>query len=221
MINHLATAQEIKEKLLAAKEILLVTHQRPDGDGLGALSALAQYLALKQKKCRLFCLTEIPENYCFLPLMHQISSAAEVFDDYFEAIVVLHSGDLEYAGIDRLLQRSKVGTLINIDHHHSNKHFGDLNLVLPHYSSASEIVYQLLRQWQAPINKEMATALLNGIIFDTGAFANAATSLSCLKAASHLLNLGARHSEINEKFLRNKSLGLLKLMRRRSASPIR
>ena len=211
MINHLAVAQQIKNKLLASAEILLVTHQHPDGDGLGALSALAQYLSLKNKKYQLFCLHRVPENSSFLPLMHQIASAAEVFDNDFEAIVVLDSGDLGYAGIEHLLDRQKVKTLINIDHHPTNTSFGDINLVLPHFSSASEIVYQLFRYWQQPINKEMATALLNGIIFDTGAFSNAATSLSSLKVASHLLNLGARHNEINEKVLRNKGLGLLKL----------
>lgn len=211
MLEHAAIIHKIKETLLKARKVLVVAHQHPDGDGLGALSALALYLKAQGKNYQLFCADNPPEAYDFLPLIHEVTTASAIFQCNFDVIVVLDSGDLKYAGIDQYLDKTKQFILINIDHHSSNSYFGDLNLVLPSASSASEIIYQLFRFFKFPINKEIATALLNGIIFDTGAFSNAGTTLSALKAASHLLNLGARHREINEKTLRNKSLGMLKL----------
>ncbi|MCX6785683.1 MAG: DHH family phosphoesterase [Candidatus Komeilibacteria bacterium] len=211
MLEHASIIYKIKEELGQARRVLVVAHQHPDGDGLGALSALGLYLKAQSKEYRLFCVDQPGEAYNFLPLNHEITTNPEVFKDSFDAIIVVDSGDLKYAGIEQYLNKSNCGVLINIDHHVSNNQFGDVNLVLTGASSASEIVYQLFRAWQFPINKEVATALLNGIIFDTGVFSNSATTLSALETASHLLNLGARAGEINANTLRNKSLGMLKL----------
>jgi len=212
MIKDVSTAQEILTKIQTAQNILLVTHKNPDGDGLGALSALALFLQINKKNYQLFCRNQISQNEKFLPLLHEVSFDPKTFDNIFDLVIVLDSGSLDYAGVDDLIGNITSNyILINIDHHTSNTYFGQINLVVDSASSASEIVYDLLRLWQAPISKDMATALLNGIIFDTGAFSNAGTTLTCLQSASHLLNLGARHKEINEKKFRDKSLNLLKL----------
>ncbi|HLD27942.1 MAG TPA: bifunctional oligoribonuclease/PAP phosphatase NrnA [Patescibacteria group bacterium] len=211
MLTNLGAIQKIKQLLSDSRRILLVTHQNPDGDGLGAVSALAQYLKKLNKDYVLFCKDEPPANYQFIPLFHQLTADPAVFSRPYDLVIVMDAGDLKYAGIDDLLQRDKFKTLINIDHHLSNNHFGDVNLVLPEASSASEIIYQLFRLWKVTVDKDMATALLNGIVFDTGVFSNSGTTLPSLQAASHLLNIGARHAQINKNILRNKSLGLLKL----------
>ena len=211
MLEYSAIIEQIKQAIERAARILVITHQNPDGDGLGALSALGQHLKSIGKNYDLFCVDPVPEQYQFLSLMHEVKNDPAVFGENFQAVIVVDAGDLHYAGVDQWLKRSADFTLINIDHHQTNDYFGELNLVLPEKSSASEIVYELLRFWQAPLDKETATALLNGLIFDTGAFSNSGTTFSTLKTAAHLLNLGARHREINTNILRNKSLGLLKL----------
>jgi len=212
MMNYAEIIYRIKQVVDQAGSILIITHQKPDGDGLGAISALAFYLTSQRKNYQLFCKDSVPETSQFLPLIYQVTSDQSVFEKKFEVIILLDSGDLEYAGVEQIIKGLNYKfILINIDHHITNRGYGDLNLVLPEKSSTSEIIYGLFRHWQFPLSKEVATALLNGIIFDTGAFSNAATSLSALEIASHLLNMGARHKEINEYQLKNKSLGLLKL----------
>jgi len=212
MLKYSDTIQKIKTAIGKAEKILIITHQKPDGDGLGAISAMACYLSFLKKDYQLFCVDPVPESNQFLPLIHQLTTDQSVFKQKFDLVIILDSGDLKYAGIDELIKGfGRQYTLINIDHHITNRGYGDLNLVLADKSSVSEIIYDLFRFWQFSITKEVATALLNGIIFDTGTFSNSATCLSALEAASHLLNLGARHKEITESQLRNKSLGLLKL----------
>jgi bifunctional oligoribonuclease and PAP phosphatase NrnA len=213
MIKDIITAQQIHQKIQSAENILLITHQNPDGDGLGAMSALSLYLEKLNKNFRLFCLHPVPDHYLFLPNLHLLTTDARIFfEKVFDLIIVLDSSNLEYAGVKFIIDQLRYNyLLVNIDHHLTNDGFGQLNLVQSQSSSASEVVYDLLRLWQAPITKEMATALLNGIIFDTGIFSNDGTTLSSLSVSSHLLNLGARHQEINQNTLRNKSLELLKL----------
>ena len=213
MIKDLATAQEIYSRMNNSSNILLITHKNPDGDGLGTLSALAMYLKSLNKKFQLFCLDEVSKNFSFLPLMHEISNDQELFNkEKYDLVIVLDSGSLNYAGVDKLIENMDYTPyILNIDHHKTNDEFGNLNLVISSASSTSEIMYELFRLWKVTITKDMATSLLNGIIYDTGVFSNAGTTLGSLKAASHLLNLGARHREINENFIRNKSLNLLKL----------
>ena len=65
MIKDITTAEKIKQKIDSAKKILLITHQNPDGDGLGGLIALAEYISILGKDYTLFCVTEVPEKYNF------------------------------------------------------------------------------------------------------------------------------------------------------------
>ncbi|MBU1037259.1 DHH family phosphoesterase [Patescibacteria group bacterium] len=213
MIKDIATAQQIYQKIQQAQNILLVTHQNPDGDGLGVLSAMAQYLETIKKSYQLFCLNEVPASYKFLPQIYKVINNPQIFSQQnFDLIIILDANSLDYAGVKEIIKSIRYPyILINIDHHLTNENFGQLNLCQSSSSSASEIIYDLFRLWQVAITKEMATALLNGIIYDTGIFSNDATTLTSLSASSHLLNLGARHKEINQSVLRNKSLGLLKL----------
>lgn len=202
--------EEIRRLILAKQKIIVVAHQKPDGDCLGALSAMGLFLKRLNKDYVLFCKDSVPEKTDFLPLMHEVTNDAAIFDSQPELIIVLDSGDLKYAGINELVIKTNC-PLINIDHHFSNPNFGDLNLVMFEKSSACEVLYDLFNVWRTLLDKDVATALLNGMIFDTEFFKNAATHLSTLRAAAQLLNLGARQNQIQVNFLRNKTLGLLKL----------
>ncbi|KKT96112.1 MAG: Phosphoesterase RecJ domain protein [Parcubacteria group bacterium GW2011_GWC2_45_15] len=129
MIKDTATAQAI------------LNNQHPDGDGLGALSALALFLQSQGKNYSLFCRDAISENDSFLPLLHQVTSEQKIFKQKFDPIIILDSGSLGYAGVEEPIQNMKTNyTLINIDHHSSNTNFGQLNLVQDTASSASEMI---------------------------------------------------------------------------------
>jgi phosphoesterase RecJ-like protein len=82
---------------------------------------------------------------------------------------VLDCGDLDRIGKVRGLVKNGV-KVVNIDHHVTNVRFGDVNLVLPNYSSSCEIVYELLKQARCALTVDMATLLYLGILTDTGSF---------------------------------------------------
>ncbi len=60
------TLDDIKEELLKAKSIVILTHESPDGDAVG--SSMAVYLALKNiGKNPDIIIPEMPRTFGFLP----------------------------------------------------------------------------------------------------------------------------------------------------------
>jgi phosphoesterase RecJ-like protein len=83
-----------------------------------------------------------------------------------------------------------------VDHHRTNPLFGTVNLVDGAASSTSELVYRLLQEMGAPIDAETATALLFGVVGDTGSFRNGATTPGSLQTAAELVRLGGEIQRI-------------------------
>lgn len=206
--------REIYFNLEKAENILIIIHQSPDGDAIGSGLSLANYLRREKKKYTLFSLDPPSSQFSYLSGIGELNNDISIFSNYvYDLTIVLDSGDLKYAGVAEFFQADsrKKSLIINIDHHHTNQMFGDLNLVDPQASSTAEILYSFFDDLRIEINKEMATSLLTGILLDTGAFSNPATTIDSLEAASRLLIMGADPRKIVAHSLKNKKLSTLKL----------
>jgi nanoRNase/pAp phosphatase (c-di-AMP/oligoRNAs hydrolase) len=132
----------------------------------------------------------------------------------FDLIITLNTPDLESLGgiflnNTDLFYRTPV---INIDYHGNNERYGQINAVDLTATSTSEIVYQLLRQIdEAAISKEIATALLTGMIATTKSFKTANVTPQALNVASSLIKLGGERETIIQNLYRTRSLATLKL----------
>lgn len=202
------------EKVQKSSNILLITHQRPDGDAVGSILALAWWFKNLPRRYTSFCLDQPNTSFNFLEGLEEINTDQKVFQrEIFDLMIVLDSGDLNYAGVDNLIKSLKYPrpSLINIDHHPSNTYYGDLNLIDSKAASTTEIIYRFFDELRISIDKEAATHLLTGILTDTGSFSNSSTSISSLEVASKLLIKGARVKQIIYNTLRNKSIKSLKL----------
>jgi phosphoesterase RecJ-like protein len=203
--------KQIHELLLASEHIRLIPHPNPDGDACGAVAALGLYLKNHLKKVEIFCTTPVPRQYAFLPLMDTVTTDTTVWNNPSDVVLVCDSGDPVYAGIDTYLQKNTHQKLVNIDHHPRNTQFGDLNLVLTDRSSTCEVLYEYFVANQVTITPDMATALLCGIVYDTGSFSNSATSGRSLAVAGTLVRQGASMKNIVKFMYRDKNLNVLKL----------
>lgn len=204
--------KKIYFQLTQAENILLVIHQRPDGDAWGSVLAFTESLKKLRKKYSIFC-----KNFSFFSPSNLfltetvISDIKEIFKP-FDLIFVFDSSDFKHAGIENLIPNLiPKPILINIDHHISNLNFGDINLIDSSAAATTEIIYKFFKNFKIKISKSIATNLLLGIITDTNYFTNPNTTLECLKIAAELLTLGARLPQINNSVLKNKSLETLKL----------
>jgi len=191
-------AEAFFEHIENADNILLVSHRGPDGDTLGSAGALAVFLSGKNKRVALFSVNDIPSFLQFLHLEEFFAPEMPEFSE-FDLIITLDCGELAQTGIpDELNEQRHIIPLINIDHHLTNPNFGDLNIVNPAASSTAEIVFDLLKLQEIPLDKRMTTALLTGILTDTTYFSNAGTTESAVAAASELLKSGAKIKEVVE-----------------------
>ncbi len=194
-----------------ADRLLLVAHKRPDGDTLGVTLAFLHWCLRIGKDATLFCADLPSPSFDFLDHVHEITDDTSVFDRSYDLVIVFDSGDLKYAGVDELVPRLPKGfALINIDHHPTNREYGDLNIV-ELASSTSEIIYHFMKANGIAIDGPIATSLLTGICWDTSNFSNPLTSDSALQASSELVMRGARFNDMLRNVWYNKSADVLKL----------
>ena len=106
----------------------------------------------------------------------------------------------------------KIGKIINIDHHVSNRHFGDINLVDPTASSAAEILYDLLRYIPVKMTPAVAENIYTGILTDTGSFHYSNTSPKTFSVARACLLAGVDPWKVAEKVYETQPLARLRLL---------
>lgn len=82
-------------------------------------------------------------------------------------------------------------TIVNIDRHLINNNFGTVNLVNKQISSTSELIYQVIRDLGAEIDKDLATNLYNGILSATNNFSSYSVNQQTFEAAAELMKFGA------------------------------
>ena len=196
----------------SAERILIVAHQKPDGDTSGSSLALRLWLHSLQKEAEVFCITPLSDQFLYMPGADTVKNDPEIFQQHWDLMIVCDSGDLKYAGVDKLVkQLPKKPKILNFDHHRSNVLFGDTNLVDIAASSTAEVVYRFLTEVGVDISKEMSICLLTAIFTDTGGFSNAATNKEALEMASVFVKKGASISDIHRATVRNKQIEVMKL----------
>jgi len=207
--------KEIKKLIFSiekSKKILLITHHHPDGDAIGSILAVHNFLSSLNKQVESFCITKPAENFDYLENIKSIKNNLNLLDQQYDLIIILDCGELKVTKIEEQLKiiKPKLG-IVNIDHHYTNPGYGDINIIIPLASSTAEIIYQIMRTSNIKINPAMATALLTGIVTDTGNFAYQSTTKQAIETASRLLSIGADFQGISKAHVYNKTIDILKL----------
>lgn len=211
MVVHHAFHQ-MHEAVQASGRILLVAHKKPDGDTLGSSSSVLNWLLREGKDVTIFCADKPAEAFRFIDNIHLYTNDPSVFEAKYDLVIVFDSGDLRYCGIDQHVPKLQPGYfLINVDHHGTNVHFGDVNIVLTEASSTAEIIYRFFEANRVSIDDRMATSLLTGLFTDTNSFSNAATNPIAVDAFSKLIAAGGRHQDIKRHLLFDKNVESLKI----------
>ena len=186
-IDVKSTAELLKKQ----DNILILSHQSPDGDTLG--SGFALFLPLKAlgKSVRHECNDEIPKKFHFL--------SDNIHSDIFQSPsfnVAVDVADCALLG-EETAQKYGKNVDLCIDHHMSHREFSKY-LLLEDRAAACEIVLEVIKNLCNEFTKEIATCLYTGISTDTGCFrcsnANANTHL----CAAFLIEKGAESAKINQ-----------------------
>lgn len=204
--------QQAYEAIKKADRILIVAHQKPDGDTSGSSLALWHWLDGLGKLASIFCRHELPDQFLFMPNVEVFRNDPAIFEKEWDLIITCDSGDLDYAGVAEYLgDVQNKSVLINFDHHASNKLFADINVVNSSASSTAEVLYTFFEQQSVEISQEMAVCLMTGVFTDTSGFSNAATNHRSLEMASAFVRQGASIQDIHRATIANKNIHVMKL----------
>lgn len=189
-------------------DFLLTTHVNSDADGLGACMALARLLQGLGKRADIG-LPDPPAEQCyFLAGWPDVHHYADLDLSGYSSAIIVDCPSLDRIGPVR--ENLPTGLrILNIDHHHGNDSFGEINLT-EEISSTCELVYHLVAGLGYEIDASMATQLYTGIIFDTGSFRFSLTKPSTFAVAGTLVQLGVRLDDIANHVFGNKSFGSVK-----------
>jgi bifunctional oligoribonuclease and PAP phosphatase NrnA len=192
---------------------LLTAHEGPDGDALGSLLGMHHLLTQLGKDSVMFLAAKefpLPIEYRFLPLEEVFHEAPADMAD--RAAIFLDCGNIDRMPVD-FLSADGVFT-INIDHHHDNTLFGDVNLVEVDASCTAEIVYELAVLLGVEITAEMAAALYVGLVTDTGKFMYENTNARTHRIAADLIEAGVEVDETYRRLYEHVPLEKLRLLSR-------
>ncbi len=203
---------EIKKILEGSKKVLLVAHSRPDGDTVGSVFALKEYMKKDlAREAVAVCPDEMPlylKNF----LEEDFSDFRELKMENFNLLV---GCDAVGKGFERIVtEKKKNQKVIFLDHHATlevKNIAADLVINEEKYSSVCELLYDFFYFHRVEISKKMATCLLTGILGDTGLFQHANTSARVMEIAADLMRKGAPMDKIVQVTFKNKKLETLKL----------
>ncbi|MDO5715003.1 MAG: bifunctional oligoribonuclease/PAP phosphatase NrnA [Tissierellia bacterium] len=195
-MNNLKTlAKSFANVYEDAKSIVICSHMNPDGDNLGSILSIYHLAQNHGKTAYLVCDDEIPTAESFLPGLEDRVHSETLKDQEFDLMIILDCADLNRTGkAKNLLKRSKYS--VNIDHHNTNDHFADLNIVDAQSPATAEIVFEIFQELNYKITKEIATCLFTGIATDTGSFKYDSVRPRTFEIASILLGKGINLNDI-------------------------
>ncbi len=186
---------EICEQLKLAEKIAVFCHTRPDGDALGAGTALTAVLNNAGKFAVMCCDDAIPEKYSFLNRMSEVKNKLPDGIE-FDTFICVDCADLNRMGSFSNAFAQFKGRRINIDHHISNKNFAEYNYV-SECPATCEILTKIITGAGFKINKEVADLLMLGLITDSGNFTHNDVTDKTFETAALLRKCGADVNKIN------------------------
>lgn len=188
-----------------SQKITLTSHITPDGDALG--SSLSFYLALKKmgKNVKIFNATKtLDRHYDFLP---SFSKVTNTFPKNCDLVISFDCGSFDRLGIEK-----EDFKLINIDHHKSNTHFGDINVVDDTHASTSSVVFDMLQSADIEISRDMATCIYTALAEDTNFFTTKNVDESVFTLSAKLTKLGANPALVAGALKQRNSLAKVRLL---------
>jgi phosphoesterase RecJ-like protein len=168
---------------------LLVTHENPDGDALGSILAMTLALDALHKDSVMYLGGDLtlPPEYAFMALD---GLSRTLPDDVGERVILA----LDSATAARTQLPAEVLSAaplsIDVDHHHDNTRYGQINLIVPDASSTGEIVRDLLAELGVELTPPIAEAIYIAVDTDTGKFQYTNTTPKAHLLAAELIDHG-------------------------------
>src|SRR5215475_2935207 len=211
-MTHKTDLKGIADALRQHERFLVVTHENPDGDALGSL--LAATLALRQldKDAVMYLAgqTPLPGEYAFMPLGELVREPPADAAD--RVLLAVDCAKEDRIGDEAALTRAPL--VLDIDHHHDNTRFGDVNLIVADASSTGEVLRDVFAELGVELTPELAEPRYIALVTDTGRFQYANTTPKALRLAAELVEAGADIHAVFQQVYESVEFAKLKLLAR-------
>ena len=207
------TAAEVAERLRDEKHVLIVSHEAPDGDALGCLTAFSLM-------CERLGIPHVayipgeapfPSEYRFLPRLHDVVRGVPPAAEPETTVYMLDCASMQRGGAHLFGDGL---TVVTIDHHQDNPGDADLNLLDPTAASSSAILYDIFRAGHFPVDVQVAASLYVGLVTDTGRFQYSNTDPRAHRMAADLQEAGVDVAAIAREVYESVPLAKVRLLGR-------
>jgi bifunctional oligoribonuclease and PAP phosphatase NrnA len=213
MMQTSSDLQAVVASLREHERFLVVTHENPDGDALGSL--LATRLALGQigKDVLMYLAGDgpLPAEYDFMQLDGLLRELPADMEE--RTLVAVDCAKADRMGPDTTpIDRAQF--VIDIDHHHDNTRFGNVNLIVADASSTGEVLRDVFGELGVELTPEIAEPLYIALVTDTGRFQYTNTTPKSLRLAAELVEAGADVHAVFQQVYESVQFAKLKLLAR-------
>src|SRR2546429_6049950 len=180
----------VSDALRGNERFLVVAHENPDGDALGSMLSATLGLRALGKDVLMYLAGDapLPGEFGFLPLGEL---RRELPDDLEERVLLA----VDCANQRRISPTTdatdRARLVIDVDHHHDNNRFGDVNLIVADASSTGEVLRDVFGELGVELTPEIAEPLYIALVTDTGRFQYTNTTPKSLRLAAELVEAGA------------------------------
>ena len=203
------TLDEILNEINKAQSIVILTHESPDGDAIGSSLATKFMVESLNKKADVI-IPEYSRLFNFLPRANEIKKESDI--KAYDLAISVDCADLKRLAKKEYFENAK--RTVVIDHHGSNKMYGDLNYVNPVSPACCEILAGIYGYFNITITKDIGTCILTGIITDTGGFRHSGINSETFEFTADLIRIGVDVPDIYKRVLRTKTKANFELTKR-------
>lgn len=192
--------QAFKELLNTPKNIIIVTHHKPDADALGSSLGLSGYLKKKGHQVTVISPSDYPNFLHWMKGNDEVliyeKSKKHSINQLIEAADIIFC--LDFSSLPRINELGEhVGQSeaikVLVDHHLDPEDFASYKFWSVEAAATAELIYELIISMGDAdlIDQHIAESLYAGIMTDTGSFQHSNTTQNVHRITASLIELGA------------------------------
>lgn len=220
LLKDLETIAELKGLLKVRSEIVITTHQNPDGDALGSVLALFGFLIKWGHRVTVITPNDYPEFLQWLPGNDLVidytkqKSFAEYAVSKAQYLFALDFNDSKRAGDMKHILDTALAKKVMLDHHPFPQMKVDFSFSYTEASSTCEIVYEFIAAMDGlkELDTNIAECIYTGIMTDTGCFSYNSSRPDTFEIVASLLRFNIRKDEIYHRLYDNNSTQRMRLL---------
>lgn len=192
---------KIRQLITDSRKVLIIQADNPDGDSLGTALALDAILSKLRKATYLYCAVDMPGYLRHLKGWDRVSN--DLPSDFDLSIIVDAS---TMTLLEKLTLSGKQGWVaskpcIVLDHHETVEKpvpFATVLLNDTNVSSTGELVYNLAKSCDWPLDSESGACIMSAVLGDTQGLTNPMTTSETYRLMAELVDLGVDRPALEE-----------------------